>query len=48
MIVRQPLELAQKTEKFDINVTVAAAASPARPARSATASRARWSNTTRR
>jgi hypothetical protein len=41
MIVRQPLELVQMTDRFDINVLVEAAASPARPAPSATASRAR-------
>ena len=41
MIVRQPLELVQLTGRFDITVQVAAAASPARPAPSATASPAR-------
>jgi len=32
MIVRQPLESAQLTDKFDISVLVAGAASPVRPA----------------
>ena len=47
MIVRQPLELVQLADKFDFTVTVEAAASPARPAPFATASRARSWNTTR-
>jgi len=38
MIVRQPLEAVQLMGKFDIKVRVDGAASPARPARSATAS----------
>jgi small subunit ribosomal protein S9 len=41
MMVRQPLELVQMTDRVDINVLVGAAASPARPVPSATASRGR-------
>ena len=41
MIVRQPLELVQLVNKFDITVRCRAVASPARPAPSATASPAR-------
>ena len=38
MIVRQPLELTHLKDTFDVKVTVTAAARPARPAPSATAS----------
>jgi N-acetyl-gamma-glutamyl-phosphate reductase len=48
MIVRQPLELTNMAQTFDIKVNVfGGGESPARPAPSATASRARSSSTTR-
>ncbi len=48
MIVRQPLELTQNTDKFDIVVTAAGGGTTGRPVRSAWASPARWSSTTSR
>jgi len=40
MVIRQPLQLTETTDKFDIVASVDGGAWPARPARSATASRA--------
>ena len=47
MIVRQPLELTKNTESFDITVTAAGGAPPARPVRSVWVSPVRWSSTTK-
>ena len=47
MIVRQPLELPDNADKFDIRLRLPAAASPAKPAPSAWASRAPWLSTTK-
>ena len=46
MIIKQPLSLTETVDKFDIVVTVTAAARAARPAQSVTASPARFRSTT--